>query len=29
MIPMLFFLFMLHREWLKRGGAKGYTPPET
>ena len=29
MIPMLYFLFLLYREWLKRGGATGYTPPET
>ncbi len=27
-IPAFFFLWMLYREWLKRGGDKGYVPPE-
>lgn len=28
-IPALFFLLLLYRQWKIRGGAKGYTPPET
>jgi MFS family permease len=27
-IPAFIFLWLLYREWLKRGGDKGYTPPE-
>jgi MFS family permease len=27
-IPAFFFLWLLYREWMRRGGDKGYTPPE-
>ncbi len=29
MLPMLFFLFLLYREWQRRGGVRSFTPPET